>query len=109
MAQLQRVKAVFSEPRQAGDAFDTSIRRYYQAVDEGQGGLFMAVCRGKVRTEGVASAVSGDADAPHCCDTHNHDLYAQPSMPCQKASGRQWGDCFTRLCLWGKCVFCTGD
>jgi Fanconi anemia group J protein len=49
MAQLQQVKAVFSEPRQAGDAFDTAIRRFYEAVDGGQGGLFMAVCRGKVR------------------------------------------------------------
>lgn len=49
MAQLQRVKAVFSEPRRAGDDFDTTIRRFYEAIDEGQGGLFMAVCRGKVR------------------------------------------------------------
>jgi Fanconi anemia group J protein len=49
MAQLQRLKAVFSEPRAAGDAFDAAIRRYYEAVDGGQGGLFMAVCRGKVR------------------------------------------------------------
>jgi Fanconi anemia group J protein len=50
MSQLQQVKAVFSEPRQAGDAFDTVIRNFYEAVDGGQGGLFMAVCRGKVRT-----------------------------------------------------------
>lgn len=52
MGQLQRIKAVFSEPRAAGDAFDTAIRRYYEAVDGGQGGLFMAVCRGKVRVGG---------------------------------------------------------
>jgi hypothetical protein len=52
MTQLQSVKAVFSEPRQAGDAFDTAIKRFYEAVDKGQGGLFMAVCRGKVRGGG---------------------------------------------------------
>ena len=49
MVQLEGVKAVFSEPRHAGDDFDSTIRRYYEAVDEGRGGLFMAVCRGKVR------------------------------------------------------------
>lgn len=49
LTKLQRVKAVFQEPRQAGDAFDLAIRRYYEAVDGGQGGMFMAVCRGKVR------------------------------------------------------------
>jgi len=57
MAQLQRVKAVFSEPRQAGDAFDTAIRRYYEAVDEGGGGIFMAVCRGKVGRRSYATAL----------------------------------------------------
>jgi Fanconi anemia group J protein len=50
MVQLEGVKAVFAEPRRAGDDFDSTIRRYYEAVDEGRGGLFMAVCRGKVRS-----------------------------------------------------------
>lgn len=37
------------EPREAGKGFDEAMARYYAAVRGGQGGLFLAVCRGKVR------------------------------------------------------------
>lgn len=47
--QLQRLKQIVPEPRKAGDEFDAAIAQYYKAVAEGRGGLFMAVCRGKVR------------------------------------------------------------
>jgi hypothetical protein len=46
--QLQRLKQIVPEPRKAGDEFDAAIAQYYKAVAEGRGGLFMAVCRGKV-------------------------------------------------------------
>jgi Fanconi anemia group J protein len=48
--QLQRLKQIVPEPRKAGDEFDAAIAQYYKAVAEGRGGLFMAVCRGKVRS-----------------------------------------------------------
>jgi Fanconi anemia group J protein len=47
--QLQQLKQIVPEPRKAGDEFDAAIAQYYKAVAEGRGGLFMAVCRGKVR------------------------------------------------------------
>lgn len=47
-AQLSRLKHIVAEPRQAGDAFETAINQYYKAIADGRGGLFMAVCRGKV-------------------------------------------------------------
>lgn len=46
--QLTQLKEVVAEPRQAGEAFDAAISTYYRAVQDGRGGLFMAVCRGKV-------------------------------------------------------------
>jgi uncharacterized protein (DUF2267 family) len=51
-SQLQRLKQIVPEPRKAGDEFDAAIAQYYKAVAEGRGGLFMAVCRGKVRPHG---------------------------------------------------------
>jgi hypothetical protein len=47
-SRLEAIKPLFAEPRAAGEAFDAVIASYYRAVDEGRGGLFMAVCRGKV-------------------------------------------------------------
>jgi Fanconi anemia group J protein len=47
--QLEGEKHVCSEPRGAGDAFDKVIAGYYKAIKQGKGGLFLAVCRGKVR------------------------------------------------------------
>lgn len=43
--QLQALKHVVTEPRGAGEAFDTAIRGYYEAVQSGRGGLFLAVFR----------------------------------------------------------------
>ena len=45
---LEKEKQISSEPRGAGDAFDKAIAGYYKAVKHGRGGLFLAVCRGKV-------------------------------------------------------------
>ena len=42
------MKKVVTEPKGTGDAFDAVMKEYYGAVRKGQGGLFMAVCRGKV-------------------------------------------------------------
>jgi hypothetical protein len=47
--QMEGLKQVVCEPRQAGNAFESAIQEYYQAIKSGRGGLFMAVCRGKVR------------------------------------------------------------
>lgn len=55
-SRLEAIKPLFAEPRAAGEAFDAVIASYYRAVDEGRGGLFMAVCRGKV---GVCVFVGG--------------------------------------------------
>ncbi len=49
-AQLQGVKAVFTEPRESGKAFDTALSSYTMAVQTGGGALLIAVCRGKART-----------------------------------------------------------
>ena len=46
--QLAALKKVVTEPKGTGDAFDGVMRDYYGAIRKGQGGLFMAVCRGKV-------------------------------------------------------------
>ena len=46
--QLTALKKVVSEPKGTGEAFDAVMKEYYGAVRKGQGGLFMAVCRGKV-------------------------------------------------------------
>ena len=48
--QLAALKKVVTEPKGTGEAFDTVMKDYYTAIRRGQGGLFMAVCRGKVCT-----------------------------------------------------------
>jgi Fanconi anemia group J protein len=47
-SQLAALKKVVTEPKGTGEAFDTVMKDYYTAIKRGQGGLFMAVCRGKV-------------------------------------------------------------
>ena len=57
---LTTLKKVVHEPRTGGaEALQTVMRDYYQAISTGHGGLFMAVCRGKV-SEGLDFA---DANA----------------------------------------------
>ena len=48
MAELQTVKHVVCEPRKSGSDFDDALKEYYAAVKDGRGGLFVAICRGKV-------------------------------------------------------------
>lgn len=47
--QLAALKKVVTEPKGTGEAFDGVMKEYYGAIRKGQGGLFMAVCRGKVK------------------------------------------------------------
>lgn len=58
-SRLEAIKPLFAEPRAAGEAFDAVIASYYRAVDEGRGGLFMAVCRGKVGCGCVVGGMLG--------------------------------------------------
>lgn len=46
--ELTALKKVVTEPKGTGEAFDGVMKDYYGAIKKGQGGLFMAVCRGKV-------------------------------------------------------------
>ena len=46
--ELATLKKVVTEPKGTGEAFDTVMKDYYGAIKKGRGGLFMAVCRGKV-------------------------------------------------------------
>lgn len=50
LRQLRSIKPVWKEP-QGGSAeeLEESIQEYYVAIKSGQGGIFFAVCRGKVR------------------------------------------------------------
>jgi hypothetical protein len=50
LKKLQQIKPVWREP-QGGTAEDLeeSIQEYYAAIKDGRGGIFIAVCRGKVR------------------------------------------------------------
>lgn len=47
--ELKKIKPLWTEP-QGGSAEDLekSIQEYYEAIKEGMGGIFFAVCRGKV-------------------------------------------------------------
>ena len=45
---LNAVKPISCEPRGSGDDFDAVMTRYYEGIQRGVGGLFFAVCRGKV-------------------------------------------------------------
>jgi hypothetical protein len=65
-AQLEALKFVALEPRQAGDAFDKAIAKYSAAVKSGRGGLFLAVCRGKVRGPAPSAAPPTAAAGEDC-------------------------------------------
>ena len=45
---LNAVKPISCEPRGSGEDFDAVMTRYYEGIQRGVGGLFFAVCRGKV-------------------------------------------------------------
>ena len=47
-AQLQRAKTLVCEPHGTGEAFDNAMKTYYDAIAEGRGAIFFAICRGKV-------------------------------------------------------------
>lgn len=49
---LNDKKPAFCEPRGTGDHFDAVMDGYYASVRAGNGGMLMAVCRGKVRFVG---------------------------------------------------------
>ena len=49
-AQLQRAKTLVCEPHGTGEAFDNAMKTYYDAIAEGRGAIFFAICRGKVST-----------------------------------------------------------
>lgn len=46
--ELNKVKQVWIEPHR-NDELDKDIQEYYAAIKDQQGGMFIAVCRGKVR------------------------------------------------------------
>ncbi len=56
------------EPRKAGEEFEGAINQYYDNVKMGRGGLFVAVCRGKVRTSWTPVA---HAHPPVCSGCHD--------------------------------------
>ncbi len=62
LRELQALKHVVQEPRQAGDVFDKTIASYYEAIRKGKGGLFVAVCRGKVGLWLLKKLELGDTD-----------------------------------------------
>lgn len=47
-AQINGLKKIVCEPRGTGDLFDKAMSDYYSAIRRGKGGIFMAICRGKV-------------------------------------------------------------
>lgn len=49
-AQINGLKKIVCEPRGTGDLFDKAMSDYYSAIRRGKGGIFMAICRGKVCT-----------------------------------------------------------
>ena len=50
-AQLQCTKELVCEPHGTGEAFDAAMKTYYDAIAEGRGAIFFAICRGKVRPD----------------------------------------------------------
>ncbi len=51
--EMSRLKPHVEEPRSGGsEALKKTMNQYYRGINEGQGGLFFAVCRGKV-SEGL--------------------------------------------------------
>ncbi|KAK9863411.1 hypothetical protein WJX84_010706 [Apatococcus fuscideae] len=51
-SQINGLKKIICEPRGTGDLFDKAMSDYYSAIRKGKGGIFMAICRGKV-SEGL--------------------------------------------------------
>ncbi|KAK9837585.1 hypothetical protein WJX74_000931 [Apatococcus lobatus] len=51
-SQINGLKKIICEPRGTGELFDKAMSDYYSAIRRGKGGIFMAVCRGKV-SEGL--------------------------------------------------------
>ena len=47
-SQINGLKKIVCEPRGTGDLFDKAMSDYYSAIRRGKGGIFMAICRGKV-------------------------------------------------------------
>ena len=47
-SQLQQAKTLVCEPHGTGEAFDGVMKEYYDAIAEGRGAIFFAICRGKV-------------------------------------------------------------
>lgn len=49
---LRKIKPVWKEPQGGSpEALEESIQEYYEAIKDGRGGIFFAVCRGKVRLQ----------------------------------------------------------
>jgi len=46
--QLTALKPVVCEPRGSGDEFEKIMSSYYDDIKRGAGGIFFAICRGKV-------------------------------------------------------------
>lgn len=46
---LNALKPITCEPRASGEDFDAVMTGYYEGIQRGSGGIFLAVCRGKVR------------------------------------------------------------
>lgn len=90
--QLEKEKHLFSEPRGAGDAFDKAIAGYYKAVKQSRGGLFLAVCRGKVCRAGMGAGrfcaagtdrgtCAGLSARAACCLDSRHAPRPRPALP----------------------------
>lgn len=90
LAKLVATKQVFMEPRQAGDAFDASIRCYYACVDGGQGAIFMAVCRGKVSRAWLVGMLC-------TLVTERQAAGIRHASACHSASSRVADGCMQRL------------
>jgi len=43
------LKPVVCEPRGSGEEFERIMTSYYDDIKKGAGGIFFAICRGKVR------------------------------------------------------------
>jgi hypothetical protein len=46
--QLTALKPVVCEPRGGGEEFEKIMTSYYDDIKKGAGGIFFAICRGKV-------------------------------------------------------------
>lgn len=59
--ELKRLKPVTCEPRGSKEEFERTMDDYYTGIQFGRGGIFLAVCRGKVRRQrqGYAASLCG--------------------------------------------------